>query len=157
MDKVAFYEEVILGNIFEDETENVEKTAEEEFVDAVADRVIEKIAATKFKEVLQTGMLPGGAKASGKTKKILSFNMNDQSGNNRFQKPGVNLGGRTISGPSFDSPTRNIRAAKKFKDHKLNYALDDRQSKLGNALVGNAKKQGLSLFSANGATKAQYN
>lgn len=133
MDKVAFYEEVILNDVFEKE------------------------ATTKFKEVLQTGMLPGGGKASGKTKKILNFNMNDQSGNNRFQKPGVNFGGRTVSGPSFDSPTRNIRAAKKFKDYTTNFNLDERQGRLSTALMRNSKKMGTYLDNAAGVTRAQYN
>ena len=97
MDKIAMYEEAILNSVFE-------KEAEEDFVDAVADRVIEKMAATKYKEMLAGGDL------SGKTERILKFNQKD----GRFDKPMFAEGSRVATpfDKKMSTPTRNIIGAK---------------------------------------------
>ena len=98
MDKVAYYEEMILDDILEKEA----SYGEEEFLQDVYDAAVEKIAATKFKEMLAGGTL------SNKTNNILKFNQKD----GRFDRPlfAMGAGGKTT--PGYDTPTRSITKAK---------------------------------------------
>lgn len=106
MDKVAFYEEMILNDVFADDA---------------YEEAVEKTAATKYKEMLAGGDL------SRKTSNILKFNQ----GRDAFSKPLAFEGSRAYSDYGSHAPTRNIIGAKLgIGDKKRSANLSARENRL---------------------------